>query len=101
MLYALIGSLLTGGLTTLYTLWRKSQVENHLTAVQKDLEATRKELAEWIAKHTQITVEYNRLVDHANAQIAQLQKDKESLEDALKNSGKPGVFADLLRARNT
>jgi hypothetical protein len=101
MLYAFLGSVLAGSLATVWTLWRKSKVETALKGAQKDLEATRKEIAEWIAKHTLLTGEYNSLVDHANAQIAQLNKEKEDLLDALQKSGKPGVFADLLRSRNT
>lgn len=101
MLYAFLGSFLLGSLTTVFVLWRKSQVETKLRGVEKDLSAAQKEIKDWKQSSDSLKSEYNNLVDHANAQVAQLQKDKEDLLNALEKSGKPGVFADLLRARNT
>ncbi len=52
-------------------------------------------------KYKELVKDYNGIVDDANAQISTLQNEKKELLDALEKSGKPGVFADLLRARNT
>lgn len=48
-----------------------------------------------------LVTQYNSLVKDSNDQISTLQKQRDELLHALENSGKPGVFADLLRERNT
>lgn len=100
MLYAFLGSLLAGGLATFYVLWRKAKVETELKGVQKDLAARDKEITALKESYETLRGEYNKLVDAANEEIATLRREKEELLDALQKSGKPGVFADLLRQRN-
>lgn len=101
MLYAFIGSLLAGSLATVFVLWRKAQVEARLAESLEKLKAASKEIEERAEAFDHLKSEYNSLVDRANAQIAELHKEKERLLDALEKSGKPGVFGELLRSRNT
>lgn len=100
MLYAFLGSLLAGAGTTFFVLWRKAQVEKQLVSVQKDLKQALKDALGWKESREELEREYNSLVDSANEEIATLRKEKEELLNALEKSGKPGVFADLLRKQN-
>ena len=101
MLYALIGSLLAGSLGTVIALWAKARVEKKLVGVQAELKATALREQGWKESCESLKTEYNNLVDHANAEIAKLNEEKKELLNALEKSGKPGVFADLLRIKNT
>lgn len=101
MFYALIGSLLAGGLSTAILLFLRSRVETKLVEAQKDLLAERKAHEITDSEFTQIKTEYNKLVEHANDQIKTLEKERDDLLNALSKVNAPGVFADLLRKRNT
>lgn len=99
MLYAFIGSLLAGSLGTVIALWLKARTEKKLVGVQAELKAALERELGWKESCDTLKNEYNNLVDHANAEIAKLNDEKKELLNALEKSGKPGVFADLLRAK--
>lgn len=89
MLYT-IGSLVIGAISTGFSLWLKARKESQMAENYHRLQE----------KYDTLVNQYNALVTDANGQIKTLQKQRDELLDALQNSGKPGVFADLLRKRN-
>ena len=101
MTYALLASLVAGALSTLYLLWRKSQVEGELGKTKSDLLLKTNEAKGW-------KISYDILKKSTDDQLARKDNEIQTLEtqnaeylEALEKSGSPGVFAELLQKRNT
>ena len=92
MLYALLGSLLLGGLSLTWALWQKAKVET--------------ELAEIIGKFRMSNADNLKLLEHLSVFAKQLQSSKDQIETLEKERDNAlsqipdGHFGNLLRLRN-
>lgn len=101
MLYALLGTLLLGGLSTLYLLWRKSQVEGDLRETQQKLVIANNAANSWEISYNLLKKTSDDKLARANQELATVKGQNDDLLKALEKSGNPGVFAELLQKRNT
>lgn len=90
MLYT-IGSLVIGAISTGFSLWLKYRNERIL---REQYIALRKD-------HQALVNDYNKLVESVNNELETVRKQRDEALQALEKADKPGVFANLLRKRNT
>lgn len=101
MLYSLLASLAINGLTVLYLLWRKSQLQDELDTTQKNLVIKSNESDGWQKSYTELhSIDTDQLA-RKDAQIKTLEDQNAAMLEELKKSGAPGVFAELLQKRNS
>lgn len=100
MTYLFFASLALGGLSTLYLLWRKSQVEGDLKQTKGDLLAATNEAKGWKISYDLLKKDSDDKLSRLNAQVTKLETQNAEYLEALKKSSAPGVFAELLQKRN-
>ena len=96
MTYALLISLVAGGLTTLYLLWSRAKIQGDLTGTQKDLKASQTESAGWKQSYTALQVSSDDQAKRLNAQITTLESQNAELLKSLPS----GAIAGILQAEH-
>lgn len=97
MLYAFLGSSLLGALTAAWLLWRKGRVETALADATNALGIANINIQGWKESYALLQDQLSR--SQEDTQTVKAQRDAYLKE--LTDAGTPGVFADLLRKRNT
>jgi hypothetical protein len=101
MFYALLASLAVNGLTVLYLLWRKSQVQDELDITQKNLVIRSNECEGWHKSYDFLKTSSDDQIVRRDAQIKTLEDNNGAYLEELRKTATPGVFAELLQKRNS